>query len=79
MNRFRTQETHTNHKGQQSGRLDRALLVLSLLLGLNAHTAIVPEPVTLSLAPSGDVLQLAWSTQSVITNAGRTPIYPTTL
>jgi uncharacterized protein YjbI with pentapeptide repeats len=56
---------------------DRALLIA--LLAVTATAALAGfdiTPVTLNLVRQGDTLELSWPTVSVVTNAGRTPIYP---
>jgi uncharacterized protein YjbI with pentapeptide repeats len=55
------------------------LSILSVMLAFGAITATAGfeiHPATLSLIRQGDTLQLSWQTLSVVTNSGRTPIYP---
>lgn len=46
------------------------------LLAATALADFAPAPVVLLLTQKETTLQLSWFTESVITNAGRTPIYP---
>ncbi|MCZ7640789.1 MAG: hypothetical protein M5U12_34890 [Verrucomicrobia bacterium] len=61
-------------------RISQPLLLAAVLLAAppavpRADGLVVPD-VALSLARSGDALTLSWRTLSVITNAGRTPVFP---
>jgi uncharacterized protein YjbI with pentapeptide repeats len=53
-----------------------AAAALTTLLGTARADGLVIPDVSISLKREGDTLTLSWSTLSVITNAGRTPIFP---